>query len=227
MPARRPGGKRGPDAPDLPARLDPAPDRLPEHDLLEGVHAGAELSVDAELDAAEVRESVLAEVDLSGRVLRGFAARDVRFERCDLSGALLDSASLQRVEFVGCRMTGTVLSAASLTDVVVTECRADLANLRMARASYLLVDRTSLREAEFYSAALERSALLDCDLGAANFSAASLTEVDLHGCDLDGVRGATSLAGASIAPEQIIPLATALLADTGIAVTDQPRWGVP
>jgi uncharacterized protein YjbI with pentapeptide repeats len=135
---------------------------------------------------------------------------------------VLDSASLERVAFVGCRMTGVVLSGSALRDVRVTDSRADLANFRMMRASYLLVERTSLREGEFYGAVLERSALLDCDLGAADFTSASLTEVDVHGSDVTGLRGAASLAGARIGVDQAIPLGAALLAATGIAVTDPP-----
>lgn len=223
MATRRKAAKESPDAPDLPPRFDDPPAALEPHERVECVRVRAQWDVAERVDGAEVRESVLADLDLSGRVLAGFGARDVRFERCDLSGTVLDSASLQRVEFVGCRMMGTVLSGASLSDVQITECRADLANFRMAKARYLLVERTSLREGEFYRADFEHSSLLDCELTGANFADASLTAVDLHGCGLEQLRGAASLGGAAISADQIVPLAASLLADTGITVTDAPR----
>lgn len=224
MASRRPAKTR-PDPPDLPERLDAGPAVLAPHERIEGARIEGDLEVDDRVEHAELRECVLAGVDLSGRVLVGFGARDVRFERCDLSGAVLDSAALQRVEFAGCRMTGTVLSAAVLRDVRISDSRADLANFRMARAEYLLIERTALREAEFYAATLAHSALLGCELTRANVSGAKLDAVNLHGCELDGLRGAESLGGASISADQLYPLAAALLAATGVTITDEPRLG--
>lgn len=222
MATRRPVKSR-PDPPDLPERLEAGPAVLAAHERVECARIEGGFAVDERVEGAELRECVLVGVDLSARVLTGFGARDVRFERCDLSGAVLDSASLQRVEFAGCRMTGTVLSAASLRDVRISDSRADLANFRMARAEYLLIEGTSLREAEFYAAVLKHSALLGCELTRANLSGATLDAVDLHGCELDGLRGVEALGGASIADDQLYPLAAALLAATGITITDEPR----
>jgi uncharacterized protein YjbI with pentapeptide repeats len=222
MASRRPAKTR-PDPPDLPERLDAGPAALAAHERIEGARIEGGLEIGDRVEHAELRECVLVGVDLSGRVLTGFGARDVRFERCDLSGAVLDSAALQRVEFAGCRMTGTVLSAAALRDVRISDSRADLANFRMARAEYLLIERTALREAEFYAAALTHSALLGCDLVGANFAEGRFAAVDLHGCELDGLRGAGSLGGASIAADQLYPLAAAVLAATGVTITDEPR----
>lgn len=223
MTARKPARKQLPDPPSLPAHLDEAPARLCSGDLLDGVRVDGGFDVPGQVDGAELRESVCVDVDFSGRRLVGFSCRDVRFERCDLSGAMLDSASLTRVEFIGCRMTGVVLSGATLQDVRIHESRADLANLRMARASFLLIENTSLREAEFYRASVERGALLGCELARADFRDASLTDVDLHGSDLEGISGADSLRGASIGPDQLYPLASVLLAAAGITVTDHAR----
>lgn len=171
-----------------------------------------------------LRESVWSNVDLAGRHLSGFRCRDTRFERCDLSGAVLDSASLTRVTFTECRMTGVVLSATDLQDVRIQDSRADMANLRMARANFLLIDDSSLREAEFYSATLVRSALLGCDLHSANFRDCSMDDVDLHDSTLDDIRGALSLRGANISQAQLVALTPSLLADAGINITQIGQW---
>lgn len=219
MTSRRSPRKRVPDAPDIPDVLDPAPGRLDSRALWECVRAGGDVEVGDQVADAELRESVWSSADLSGRRLTGFRSRDTRFEGCDLSGALLDGASLLRVEFVGCRMMGVVFSGATLQDVHIRDCRADLANLRMARADYLLVEDSSLREAEFYQASLARSALLGCDLHGANVRDCELTEVDLHGSSLAELRGALSLRGARISADQLLALAPALAAEAGIEIS--------
>jgi len=167
-----------------------------------------------------VRESRFAGTDLSGCQLTGLTLRDVVFDRCDLSAAVLDGALLDRVVFTGCRLTGVVLSAATLRDVRITDCRADLAVLRMARARRLLVAESVLRGADLYRFAGTEVAILDCDLGGADVDAADLRGARLHGCTLDDLRGALSLRGARIGPEQQIALGAAVLAALRVEVTD-------
>jgi uncharacterized protein YjbI with pentapeptide repeats len=171
----------------------------------------------------ELREVVWTNGDLAGRHLPGFRCRDSRFEGCDLSGAVLDGGSLTRVTFEGCRLTGVVLAGATLQDVRIRQCPADMANLRMARGNFLLTEDSSLRGAEFYQAELARSALLGCDLTGAEFEGCSLSEVNLLGATLDDLRGALSLRGATIGPDQLIALAPALAAAAGITVTTAVR----
>jgi uncharacterized protein YjbI with pentapeptide repeats len=221
---RRPCAKLAPDRPDLALELlEPSPARLDSHDRWVGLHAASELSVAELATNVELRESVLSAVDLAGRDLSGLLARDVRFERCDLSGTTLDGAHLTRVEFAGCRMTGVMLTNAVIRDVALRDCQANLANWRMSTGSYLLAEGTSLREADFYETSLTGSAFLGCDLRQASFRACRLQDVDLHGSQLDGLRDASGLGGASIGPDQVLPLALALLAANEVRITDEPR----
>lgn len=219
--------KRAPEPPDVPGDLDPAPARLESRAQWECVQAGGDVEVGAHLAQVELRESVWINADLAGRHLSGLRCRDVRFERCDLAGAVLEAASLTRVLFTGCRMTGVVLSGATLQDVHIRACRADMAYLRMARADFLLVEDGSLREADCYQATLAHTGLLGCDLRGANFHDCSMTDVDLHDSTLDNLRGALSLRGASISPDQLLPLAPSLLAAAGINITQTARQREP
>ena len=224
MARRRASLKRGPEPPDIPPELDPAPARLEPRARWECVHAGASTEVGGRLADITLRETVWSNVDLAGCHLTGFECRDSRFERCDLAGAVLDGAALTRVTFTQCRMTGVVLSGTTLQDVWLHECRADMANLRMAHADFLLAQHSTLREAEFYQAALARSALVGCDLSGANFEGCEMRDVDLHDSTLDDIRGASGLKGASIGPDQVLGLASALVAAAGIDVTQAARW---
>lgn len=214
MPPRR--RKTVPDPPEAPPRYEPAPG-------LDVVWDGVEVT-DAELPDTiadlDVRESRFVGTDLSGRTFTGLSLRDVTFERCDLSGSILDGAVCDRVTFTSCRLTGTVLSGTTLRDVRITECRADLANLRMARARFLLVEDTVLRGADLHAFAGTEVAILGCDLTGADLDRADLTGTRLHGSTLDDVRGALSLRGTRIGPDQQIAVGAALITALGIEVCD-------
>lgn len=203
----------------------PAPKQLLDDAVWTRLSAGADLQAATTATDAELRESVLTGVDLSGRDLRRVIARDVRFERCDLSGAVLDSASFQRVELVDCRMTGAMLTNARLRDVTIRGCRANLTNWRMSSAKYLLVDSCSLREADFYDMQMTAAALLHCDLRESSFRACQLRDVDLHGSQIDDLRDISGLTGVAVSVDQVVPLSLAVLNTFGISVTDQPRMG--
>jgi len=91
----------------------------------------------------------------------------------------------------------------------------------------LLVEDGSLREADCYQATLAHTGLLGCDLRGANFHDCSMTDVDLHDSTLDDLRGALSLRGASISPDQLLPLTPSLLAAAGINITQTARQREP
>ncbi len=160
--------------------------------------------------------------DFSRRRLTGLQLRDVRLEGCDLSGAVLDGAVFDRVLLTGCRLTGTMLTDARLQDVVIDNCSARLANFRSTRAGYLFIRDTALVEADFYTAALTDSAILDCDLSGANVTDLRAGGLALHGSRIDNLTGAASLAGARIDAEQLLPLGAALVHALGITETDRP-----
>jgi pentapeptide repeat protein len=214
--------KRRPETPDLPGHLAPAPAAVEGGELWDCVEAGAEVEVPERVADLRIHESRWVGGNLAGVRFTGLECRDVEFVRCDLSGARLEEAVLTRVVFTECRLTGTAFDGAKLTDVRIADGTADLGGFRMAKARFLLVENTSLHGADFYELDAEHCALLGCDLAEANFDGARLRETDLHGSTVDDVRGALSLRGARISPDQIVPLAGGLLDALGIQVSDQP-----
>lgn len=211
-----------PARPRLPDVLDEAPATLADLDSWERVRVDERVELPPAVAEVELIGSIWTGVDLTSRRVSGLRARDVVFDKCDLSGAVLDGARLDRVLFTGCRLTGTMLSATALTDVVIEDCVANLGNFRAAKSRYLFIERTVLTEADFYTARLTDSAILDCDLTGANFSDLSVDGLALHGSTLERIIGAKSLAGASIDAEQLIPLGVALVAGLGISVGQRP-----
>jgi hypothetical protein len=214
--------KRRPEPPDLPDELSPAPAAAEGGELWDGVEAGADIQVPERVADLRIQESRWIGGSLAGVRFTGLECRDVEFAHCDLSGARLEEAALTRVVFTDCRLTGTAFDGAQLTDVRITDSTADLAGFRMTKARFLLVENTSLHGADFYDFDGEHCALLGCDLAEASFDTARLRETDLHGSTVDDVRGALSLRGTRISPDQIVPLASGLLDALGIEVTERP-----
>jgi hypothetical protein len=214
--------KRRPEPPDLPDEFAPAPAVVEGGEVWDCVEAGAEVRVPERVADLRIQESRWVRGSLAGVRFTGLECRDTEFVHCDLSGAKLEEAVLTRVVFTDCRLTGTAFDGAQLTDVRIADSTADLAGFRMARARFVLVENTSLRGTDFYELDGEHCALLGCDLAEANFDAARLRETDLHGSTVDDIRGALSLRGTRISPDQIVPLATGLLGALGIQVTERP-----
>lgn len=210
-----------PDPPDQPHAHEPAPAHLAAGDVWDGVEAGADVEVPEHVADVRLQECRWTGADLSGRSFGGLRVRDTEFVSCDLAGSVLDSATLTRVVFRGCRLTGTVFSGAELTDVRISGGTADLTAFRMARASYLLIEDTSLRGADLYGFRGSDCALLGCDLTGAHLEDAALAGTDLHGSTLDDVRGALSLRGCRIAPDQLVPVGAVLLDALDIQITDR------
>lgn len=211
-----------PDAPDLPPTWEPAPAEIGSGDVWDGVEAGAGVEVPEHVSDLRLQECRWTGADLSGRSFGALRVRDTEFVQCDLSGAVLDDAVLTRVVFTDCRLTGTVLSGAELTDVRISGCTADLAAFRMARASFLLVEDTSLRGADLYSFRAAHTALLGCDLTEAVLEDAQLAGTDLHGSTIADVRGALALRGCRISADQLVPVGAALLAALDVQITAAP-----
>ena len=97
-------------------------------------------------------------------------------------------------------------------------CKLDDTNLRFARAERLRFDDCSLVGADCYEATLTGTEFEACDLTNAEFSKATMVGARLAGSTLERVRGASSLAGAIVTTDQVLPLALGVFADLGIVV---------
>ena len=213
--------KSGPEPPDVPPELDPAPESLQSGAFWDCVEADQSVEVPERVVDIKLRESLWTGGDFVGKTLGGLVGLDTRFVGCDFSGAILTGAILTRVTFTDCRLTGAVFGGAGLNDVRFTDCRAADTSFRMAKAKFLLIENSLLRGADFYEASLTQTALLDCDLTEANFLDAKLSGVRLHGSTLDELQGVLSLKGAEIDMQQLVILAPALFGAAGIRITER------
>jgi uncharacterized protein YjbI with pentapeptide repeats len=78
-------------------------------------------------------------------------------------------------------------------------------------------------DADFYEAAITKSALDGCDLRGSDFSKASVQGLRLSRSRLDGVRGGMSMGGVVVTGDQVLPLALSLFSDLRIEIqNDEP-----
>ena len=184
---------------------------------LSGLQAEGEEAASVRIESSRLEDVTLRRCDL-----RGLEARDVVFERCDLTASDFSESHFLRAEFRGCRLSGVVLSMSTFEDVRFVDCKAELLNLRMAEGERVWILGSNLHEADFYSAKLRSSRVLDCNLSGSELSGADLSGTRLQGSRLDGARGAAGLHGIEVDSSQAALFSKLLLELHEIAVDDAP-----
>lgn len=168
-----------------------------------------------------ISESRMVGLRLTGSTFGALRLTDCSLQDCELSGVMLEGASWNRVELVDCRLSGTVLSTSRLRHVRFVRCRLDSAALRMISGESVAFEECDLTDADLSMSQLTTSRFHDCNMQRLDVSQARLAGTELHGSDLDGMLGASSLAGVRIDPAQIVPAALLVFGALGIAITDQ------
>ena len=210
-----------PFAPRLPEPLSPARhEAVHPRDEWQNERIEGDLSAQV-ADHVEISGCELHGVRFTGARLELLRLVDVLAVDSELSGAVVTESSLQRVEFVNCRMSGLVMSDSKLRSVRFRDCKLDDANFRFVKAERVVFDGCSLVNADFTAAAFASSAFAGCNLRTAEFSKASLKGTRFAGSTLDGLRGASSLRGAVIGSDQVLPLALGVFSDMGISISDE------
>jgi uncharacterized protein YjbI with pentapeptide repeats len=147
-------------------------------------------------------------------------ARHVRLAHCELSGAVLTAAALKAVEILDCRITGGEAAEVTIGDAIIERCRLDWLNLRFARLHDIVLRDCVLTDVDLGGARLENVRFERCDLSGAQFGQARFKQVDMRGCVLDRIGGIASMGGVIITSDQLLSLAPALAAATGLVIRD-------
>lgn len=187
--------------PELPPTLTEA--TLPDDDLVDDAYLrarrydGVDLSRRTarllDVDGCHLRGSTLA-----GGRLEKLTVIDTVFDHCDLANLTFDQSSLSRVELTGCRATGLVASGSLLRQMSLVDCIADLAVFRFATFTKVRLTDCRLAGADFVAADLSGATFRRCDLSRAELSQVKARGALFVDCTWDGVRGVSSLAGATI-----------------------------
>lgn len=178
----------------------------------------------------EVEACRLVGSSLAGSSLDKLQVLDSVLHQCDLANLHLSSASLTRVELTGCRATGLVASGALLRNVTIRDCVADLSAFRFATFTKVRIVDCRLQGADFVSADLSGATFRRCDLSRAELSQVKARGAVFVDCLWDGVRGVTSLAGATVvhgSPLDAHAFMLATAGSLGIAIGDPDDFPEP
>lgn len=128
-----------------------------------------------EIENGNLREAILAGVDLRGRFLAEAELTDASLDGAELSGAVLDEAVLFRASLTGTRLVGARLMGADVSEA--SACGAVFVGVDASRADFECAD---LRDAKFDGAKLSGA-----DLRGADLTGSSLVRADLRGARFD------------------------------------------
>lgn len=176
---------------------------LPGDDLSDEVmlttlrYDGMELS-DRRVELVDVEGCHFADTSLAGGRIDKTTVLDTVFDRCDLANLSLTHSSLTRVELTACRATGMALGGVLLRNVLLQDCLADLSVFRFATLTNVELVDCRLQGADFVSADLSGAVFRRCDLTRAELSQVNARGAVFVDCGWDGVKGVSSLAGATI-----------------------------
>ena len=162
--------------------------------------AGCRLDVDPDVPV-EVVDSVLTDVDLTGRRVEGLDR--VRLERCRLGGADLGDARVR--------------------DAVFQDCVLDLSSWLGARLERVAVDGGRIDGVDLGGASLTDVAIADVVLADVRLEGVRAERVDLTGADVSPVLDPSTLRGCTISPQQAVALAVRSARALGVQVLSGPR----
>ena len=140
----------------------------------------------------DLRQAMLAGMNLSGANLAGADLQGADLQGADLSGARLFKANLSGANLSGANLERAELSGADLTEANLEAARMENAGLGMAVLRNAKLFRANMRSttlsqadltgADLRCAGLESARILEARLEGADFTGADLREADLSKC---------------------------------------------
>lgn len=208
----------------------PQIDRIRLGDLVPG--DADDLVRNADLDSVLYADLALAELSMPGALIASARFADVSADETDLRGARLNEVELDRVnlpvvraarsQWRDVRVTGRLGSLEAYEvqwrSVHFVGCKLSFVNLRGAELVDVAFTDCVIEELDLGSAVARRVGLRGTRIGALDVRQAELHDVDLRGATFDGLDGLTSLAGATIGPDQLMLLAPLMAAGLGLRV---------
>jgi uncharacterized protein YjbI with pentapeptide repeats len=166
----------------------------------------------------EVEQSRLTRVRMGGVQLSKTTFLDCELRQCDLANLHADGCGLRRVELVECRATGLIYIDGGVRDVTFRDSRLDLSTWRATKFTKAAFVGCDLKGADFVGADLRGVLFENCDLSGAQMSNAKLAGARFARCDLLGLGGVASLAGATVQADDLAALTELLAQALGITV---------
>jgi uncharacterized protein YjbI with pentapeptide repeats len=198
--------------------FDPEQLHLDPHEL---VHFDGDRFEGVNLTGARFIESAFTATQWDGGVLRRCRFTDVWMHTVRMAGTDTAECTWLDSTIVAGMFAGTASFNSEVQRVVFSSCKLNGVNFRAARLVDVVFEDCLLTDVDFGEASLTRVTFPGSSLRGLHLAKAKLHEVDLRGAtELDLASGFESLAGAVIGRAQLIAIAPALAANTGITVQD-------
>ena len=209
---------------DLPYAEDLRPFDMAElhNDPHEVVHFDGDRFEGINLTGARFIESAFTGTQWDGGVLRRCRFTDVWLHSVRMAGTDIAECTWLDSYLVASMFAGTASFGSEVQRVVFSSCKLNGVNFRASRMVDVVFEDCVLTDVDFGGAALTRVTFPGSSLRGLHLAKAKLNEVDLRGAtELDLVSGFESLGGAIIGQAQLLAIAPALAANTGITVRDE------
>ncbi|SIO86774.1 pentapeptide repeat-containing protein [Nocardiopsis sp. JB363] len=198
-----------------------APDQL-HADLHEVVHFDGDTFTRINLTGARFIESAFTATQWDSGVMRRCRFVDVWMHTVRMIGTDIAECTWLDSHILAGMFAGTVSFGCEIQRVVFSSCKLSGVNFRASHMVDVVFQDCVLDDVDFSEASLTRVTFPGSALRGVHLAKAKLREVDLRGAsELDLASGFESLAGAVIGQAQLIALAPALAANTGITVRDE------
>jgi len=116
------------------------------------------------------------------------------------------------------KLAGVQFAQSRRHDVRFIDCQLDGASIRFVRGEFVRFERCRMRQAELRDSVLTAVAWWDCDLTDTDVSNIKIARAQLHGSNVAGMVGATSLVPIALDAQQAPAFAQHLMATMGIVV---------
>ena len=173
----------------------------------------------------DIIDTTVTDVDWTALEVRNVTIKRSTFTRCRLSATAINDLLAVDTVFDDCVLSGADLHGARLQRVTFNRCKLDGANLRMIETTELILTECDLTGTDLLEAQLDGARVENCKLDGAVIERARVVDADLRTSDLTGLRGAASLRGAKVSPDQLIQLARTFASEIGVVVVDDEPDG--
>ncbi|MGW5877390.1 pentapeptide repeat-containing protein [Nocardiopsis terrae] len=187
----------------------------------EVVHFDGERFEAINLTGARFIESAFTDTHWDGGVLRRCRFTEVWMHKVRMAGTDTAECTWLDSHIVASMFAGTASFNSEVQRVVFSSCKLSGVNFRATRMVDVVFQDCVLTDVDFGQASLTRVTFPGSSLRGLHLAKAALHEVDLRGAtELDLASGFESLSGAVIGQAQLLAIAPALAANTGITVRD-------
>lgn len=146
---------------------------------------------------------------------------NVALDRCDVAGFVAREGRAARLALAQSRVRGLSWVAGIVQDAVLDGVTGTDVSLRFSQLRRVLFRDCALPGIDLTEVSFDAVRFERCDLRGAQFDGVRVRELRIEHCDLAGASGISALAGASVHPDDLVSVTTALAEALGLIVESE------